>query len=487
MEEKRSLSILVIDDAVSIQRLLTRHIINNGHTCHATGTLQEASGLMDVQRFDMIFLDIFLPDGNGLDFITVCRKRQESPPLVVVITGSDDLNSVEEAMMAGAWDFLQKPFDGDRLAHILNRARAVSRLVPKTKRDDKPTTSIIGESPAIQKALQTLWQAADKDVNVLISGASGTGKELFAHELHQQGDLADHPFVIVDCAVLPESLFESILFGHVKGAFTGAVDDRTGLILQAEKGTLFLDEIGELPLEVQKKFLRVLQERTVSPLGGKKSIPVNFRLICATNRNLSDMVKQGSFRLDLYHRISAFPIHLPAIKDRQDDIVLLARFFMEKLCKQHQATARELSHPFIEAIQTYDWPGNVRELKNILEQVILTTSEKTLYPDHLPKEIRTMVLKKIFAAKREHQDTPPLIAETVVPQPVMACDLAHRLAQGLTIPSIKSYRQDAVDQAEKHYLEVVLSHTRGNTAEAIAISGIAKSQFYRLMKKYQLS
>ena len=498
MNEIETLNILVVDDATAVHRLLVRHTTRHHHTCYCASTLREAAYLIDEQSFDLIFLDIFLPDGNGIDFISVCRSEHQNPPLIVMITGSEDLNTVEEAMGEGAWDYLQKPFDPDRLLQLFQRAKAIAYTSKKKKRSTAPPASIIGESPAIQDALHTLDQVAAKDVNVLIWGDSGTGKELFAHELHQRSHRSDHRFVVVDCAVLPESLIESILFGHIKGAFTGANSDRVGLILQADNGTLFLDEIGELPLEIQKKLLRVLQERTVSPLGGKEPLPVNFRLVCATNRHLPDMVAAGTFRLDLYHRINTFPIHLPSIKDRQKDVILLTRFFMEKLCKQHGCVIPECSEAFLDAIQLYDWPGNARELKNIIEQLILTTSEPTLYPDHLPQDIRAVVLKKIYSQKKGYAppSSSPLIPREIISSdplppsphdPAMDQTIATRLANGEPIPSLKAYRQRAIESAEKCYIKTVLSHTRGNVSEAIALSGIAKSQFYRLLKKNDLS
>ncbi|SLM32394.1 putative Nitrogen regulation protein NR(I) [Desulfamplus magnetovallimortis] len=532
MEMTRSLNILIIDDSSPIQRLLTRNASRYKHICDCAGTLKEASSLLLEKQFDLIFLDIFLPDGNGIDFIHVFREQQQEIPLIVIITGSEDLNNIEDAMKKGAWDYLSKPFDSERLSQIFHRAVAVSltssedlnniedamkkgawdylskpfdserlsqifhRAVAVSLTSKKtelipilPST-IIGESQAIRKAIQTLFKAAPRDVNVLITGKSGTGKELFAHELHKKSPRADHPFMVVDCAVLPESLIESILFGHVKGAFTGAASDKVGLLVQAEKGTLFLDEIGELPMEVQKKFLRVLQERTFSPLGGKKIVPVNFRLVCATNRNLAEMVDAGKFRLDLYHRINTFPIHLPDIKYRQKDAVLLTHFFINKLCKKHKCQVRKLSDEFVEAIEIYDWPGNVRELRNVIEQMILTTSESTLYPDHLPGEIRAEVLKKNLSHKKGKPSSYTTDKVTGQLSSLTDSDIDDEffsiMGKGEAIPTIKEIRQRAVEQTERNYLKAVLAHTNGNTSKAIAITGVAKSQFYRLIKKYDL-
>lgn len=472
-------NILIVDDEISIQKLLTIEISKKGHVCKSAGSISEAAEILGHAAFEVVFLDIYLPDGNGIDFLSTILE-QRVPPVVIMITGSIHVNTVEKALMNGAWDYLKKPLALSNLNQLLDRALIVSERNQLQEFCENRVDTIIGSSKPIIKSVNNILQAAQSDVNVLITGPSGTGKELFAHELHKHSRRSAKPFVVVDCAVLPETLIESILFGHLKGSFTGAVSERVGLIQQAESGTLFLDEVGELPMEIQKKFLRVLQERVVRPLGAKLHSPVDFRLVCATNRNLEKMVQGAAFRTDLFHRINVFPIHLPPIHKRQGDLELLTVFFIELLCGQHHCKVRKCSKEFIQAIQIYNWPGNVRELKNVLEKIILTTSETVLYPDHLPRSIRAYIIKQGIDSACPERELHNTHGE-------LSSRGGYSFEKNGSMPTIKTVRQDAMEHVEQRYLKALMHSTQGNIAEATSVSGLAKSQLYRLLRKYKIS
>ena len=313
------------------------------------------------------------------------------------MTGYGDPDGAELAIKHGAWDYIQKPSTMDAMTLPLVRAlqyreeKKASKAMMILKRE-----GIIGNSPKIRACLDLLTQVASSNANVLVTGETGTGKELFAVAIHKNSSRADKNFVVVDCTALPENLVESILFGHEKGAYTGADRAKDGLILQADGGTLFLDEVGELPLPIQKSFLRALQERKFRPVGGKEEIKSDFRLIAASNRNLDDMVRQGNFREDLLFRLRSFSIELPPLRERPEDIKDLAAYYTEVLCKRYEIETKEFSPEFFDVLTSYPWPGNVRELINALERALVNGRyERILFQKHCQHifEPRLLVLQ----------------------------------------------------------------------------------------------
>jgi len=329
---------------------------------------------------------------------------------------------------------------------------------------------IIGKSPQIIACLDILAQAANSEANVLLTGETGTGKELFAWTIHNNSSRANRNFVVVDCAALPETLIESVLFGHIKGAFTGADRSKDGLIKQADKGTLFLDEVGELPVSIQKSFLRVLQERRFRPVGGNQELSSNFRLITATNRNLDSMVKQGKFREDLLFRLRTLVINLPPLREIREDIKELVLYYMNMLCVKYGKNIKGFSPEFWDVLIQYDWPGNVRELTQALERaVIAAQDEPTLFPKHLPNYIRIKVVRESLNQKmavkgRLIKNSDPL----------------------KTLPQIQDIRETAISEAEKKYLVDLISITGKDIKEACEISGLSRSRLYTLLKKYNI-
>jgi two-component system NtrC family response regulator len=326
---------------------------------------------------------------------------------------------------------------------------------------------IIGNSPAITKCLDQLAMAAAGDIGVLITGETGTGKEVFAKAIHLNSHRADKNFIVVDCASLPENLIESTLFGHVKGAFTGATEAMGGLVKLADGGTLFLDEVGELPLQTQKSFLRVLQEKRFRPVGSSKELSSDFRLVAATNRDLEKMVEAGDFRQDLLFRLQAFTMHLPPLRERLEDIKDLTSHFINDICERYGHETKGFAPDFLETLKAYDWPGNVRELLQSLEQAYtMSYQSPTLYSTHLPEKIRVCQARTAVGA--ESQNSPEEI-----PAPS---------SSGPVLPF-----QEARENFEKEYLSRILSQANGNISAASNIAGLSRTHLYRLMTKYDMT
>ncbi|MEW5725911.1 MAG: sigma-54 dependent transcriptional regulator, partial [Thermodesulfobacteriota bacterium] len=377
--------VLIIDDDKQYCDLLGQAVRRLGHDVSMAHTL--AGGLEAAQgaEFDVVFLDVRMPDGSGLDYLPPVKAVASSPE-VIIITGLGDPDGAEMAIKSGAWDYVQK---GSSIKDIiLPLVRALQYREEKTtvrgpvvlKRE-----GIIGSSPLVRENLDLMAQAAHSNANVLIVGETGTGKELFARAIHENSRRAGGNFVVVDCAALPDTLVESVLFGHAKGAFTGADRAQEGLIRQADEGTLFLDEVGELPLAVQGAFLRVLQEQRFRPVGGQAEVTSDFRLVAATNRDLDQMAAKGHFRHDLLFRLKSFVIEMVPLNECLEDLRELTVYYIAKLCERNKTGIKGFSPDFLDALSAYKWPGNVRELVHTIDRALAAAQEEpTLYPKHLP-------------------------------------------------------------------------------------------------------
>jgi len=472
--------ILIIDDDESICHVLSRTVKRMGCEAASVGTLAAGVAAARSSHFDIVFLDVKLPDGNGLAILGELTATP-AQPAVIIITGMGDPAGAELAITNGAWDYIEKTYSIEQISLTLKRALDYRRARSKEENGIVGTPlnreRIVGESPVLLRALDMVAQAAGDASNVLITGETGTGKELFAHAIHDNSARSGGPFVIVDCATLPESIALSILFGHKKGSFTGAERDQLGLIRQANNGTLFLDEIGELSLPVQKNFLRVLQERVVRSVGGKEERSIDFRLVAATNRNLETMVEAGTFRSDLLFRLRTSHIHLPPLRDRAGDIRLLARHFLEVMCARTHAEPKTCSTDFMETLETYDWPGNVRELIHTLEHAFAAARRDSyLFPQHLPANIRAKVARGRITgspATPAVQDTSPMADLQLFPD-------AH-------VQPLQDFRDAVLAKAEHRYLQTLLENTHGNIREVIRLSGLSQSRLYALLKKYGIA
>jgi two-component system NtrC family response regulator len=462
-------SILIIDDDKLICDWIANVVTRLGHHPVSTHLLREGLRKAQSEPFDIVFIDVSLPDGSGLEILPKIKAARSSPE-IIVMTGMGDPDEAELAIQTGAWDYLEKPASFETLKLPIIRALEYRA----ERKSGKPPvvlkrSGIIGDSQKITSCLELLAQAAGSDVNVLITGETGTGKELFAKAVHYNSPRAKKNFVVVDCTALPETLVESVLFGHERGAFTGADRSEEGLIKQADGGTLFLDEIGELPFLVQKRFLRVIQEHRFRPVGGRQEIESDFRLAAATNRNLESMVRQGRFREDLFFRLRTLIIEMPPLRELLEDINKLTVFYMNVLCERFGIESKGGSPEFWDIVTGYKWPGNVRELIQALEKALLSAKdEPMLFPKHLPTYIRIQVARNSFQKKPASQDKPEI--RSSVPR---------------VPPKLKEIRKAAVSEAEQQYLKGLISFAGGDNDKACRISGLSRSRYYTLLRKYR--
>lgn len=446
-------TVLVIDDEHG-HRLMVRAVLEDAgwRVLEAADSASGLSVCAGPDRLDAVLLDMRLPDEDGMSLLPKIKALHPQLP-VVMLTAFGSVGSAVEAMKIGAFDYLTKPADNDELKAVLDKARSYTALVRenidlrRALGDDDGSPRLIGQSPAMRRVLELVEQVAPTEATVLVLGESGTGKELVVKAIHAASLRKDGPLVQVNCAALPGDLLESELFGYVKGAFTGALGNKPGRFQMAEKGTLFLDEIGDMPLPLQAKLLRALQERTVEPLGAVRPVHVDVRIVAATHQDLPTLVSQGTFREDLFFRLNVLEIRLPPLRERMDDLPLLARHLLRKLSLKNRKAVRDVSPSFLEALSGYHWPGNVRELENVLERALILTRSDTLTPDVLPQQIA------------RGRDKPPLRVDGVPDAPA------------------------SFDAAERMVLEKALqAHQghRGKTAQALGISRRALQ--YKLTK-----
>ena len=379
---KNMAKILIIDDERAIRNTLKEILEFEGYTIDVAENGRAGLDRALAGSYDLIFTDIKMPELDGLEFLSHYRagmaehNSEEAP--VVVITGHGSVDTAVDALKGGAFDFIQKPLDLNRLLLTTKHALEHKSLVQETKVLRKKVgkrNQMIGESPAIERVRAIIDKVAPTEARVLITGSNGTGKEVVAHLIYENSQRAKGPMVEVNCAAIPSELIESELFGHMKGSFTGAVKDRAGKFEQADGGTLFLDEIGDMSLSAQTKVLRALQENEITRVGSDKTIKVNVRVIAATNKDLKKEIEKGNFREDLYHRLNVIPIHVPDLKDRKEDIPLLVNHFIQQICAEQGWKAKSINDDAITALQHHDWPGNIRELRNVIERLIILSAD----------------------------------------------------------------------------------------------------------------
>ena len=440
--------IIVVDDDEGLLRLLTMRLSAMGFDVTTCTTGEEALAVAKREVFDLALTDLRLPDVDGLAVLEELRLIHPDLP-VLLLTAHGSIPNAVEAMQKGAFGYLTKPFDDNELQATLEKALAKQRMSREIQRLKLLVKELYGlenvpaRSPKMQALLEQVARVAESDATICISGETGTGKEVIARVIHCNSQRARGSFIAVNCGAIPESLFESELFGHVKGAFTGALASKRGLFQSAEGGTLFLDEIGEMPLNLQVKLLRAIQEREVLAVGSERPTKINVRIITSTNKDLSAAVRVGTFREDLFYRIQVFPMTVPPLRERRDDIPLLAQHFLQQSCRRMHKEIRGFLPAAMQKLMLYSWPGNIRELENTIEKAVVLSSQDMITSDLLPSVIET----------------------------------TEGQAKPLT---------EAKEEFERNYLKGMLQLTGGNISRAAQIAGRYRADFYKLLKKHGL-
>lgn len=441
--------ILVVDDDLIAAELLAEVLAKEGYRVEVTTSGSEAIRIAEKGPLDLVITDIKMPEIGGLQVVSALRKRRPDITLIV-ITAFGSFQTAVEAIQNGAYDYISKPFKIEEMKVIVRRALEQRRLL----RDNQfhleetgaaaPFENLIGNSPKMLEIYKLVARVANSDVSILIQGESGTGKELVARAIHDHSLRASKPYVAVNCGALAESLLESELFGHTKGAFTGAITQKKGLFEEANEGTCFLDEIGEISPALQTKLLRVLQEREVRPVGSSENIPINIRIVAATNKDLKLLVRSGQFREDLFYRLHVVTVTLPPLREHIEDIPLLADYFLQKHIQRAQKNVQGISKETMKALAAYDWPGNIRQLENVIERAIALTTNKILLPSDIPDD---------------------LFQQEALPEiPVSPMTL---------------------EEVKWRYIRQVLDESGGNQNKTAEILGIDRKTLYRLLKRYK--
>lgn len=466
--------VLIVDSDDAFRRDMEADLGRRGFDAHGCATRSEAVRHLELKPCDVVLLADDLPEGDMLANLTRL-VRCESAPEVVVLSGSNDQDLAEQSIRAGAWNFFTKPPSLQLLSIVIERIEKQRRTKRPARAVALKRGAIIGSSKALQSALNQVAQASGGRANVLITGETGTGKELFARAVHENSPRSKRPFVIVDCAALPSSLAESILFGHEKGAFTSADARSEGLIAQAHSGTLFLDEVGELPMGVQKVFLRVLEARCYRPVGSTREHLSDFRLVAATNRNLEDMARREEFRSDLLFRLQGFSLELPPLRLITDDINELTCHYIGRLCSSLGIPRKGFSPDFLECLMHYNWPGNTRELFHAIEQAVsMAEGEAILFPRHLPTYIRAFVARAEVG--REHPDEEAKDVRCPVPE-----------GNPEEMEFIRDARARMLAAFETNYLSDLMRRTQRDMDKACRVSGLSRARLYALLKERGIS
>ncbi len=465
--------VLVIDDTESIRDLLSEFLKEHGFEVSGAADGQTGLDLLKQQRFDLFFVDLVMPGMGGIDLLREARDLGIQTP-AIVITGFGTIQTAVEAMRLGAYDYITKPFILEELLMTVNRALDYYKLqrenasLKRQLKDKYNFRRMIGNSLPMQKLYRIIEKVADTDSTVLISGESGTGKELVARTIHFNSSRANGHFVPINCAAIPRDLIESELFGHERGAFTGATNMRIGRFELANGGTIFLDEIGELPPALQVKLLRVLQEREFERVGGTRTIKVDVRILAATNRDLGKATRDGVFREDLYYRLNVIPLRIPPLREREDDIPVLLDHFMAEFCRKRKKTPLRISAEAAEILKGYPWPGNVRELENAIERMVILNDRGTITIDDLPDHVR----KDALAPARQ---APAIGAEA----PGLPVSLQWT-PSGIDLNGV-------LDELERALILQALDKSGGVKNKAAALLGLNRTTLIEKIKKKGLS
>ena len=455
IEPANFLNLLIVDDERSIREACREVAMSLGFAAFVADSAEHAYRFLDSQPFDAVLLDLRLPGAGGLDALRRIKERRPEA-VVIVVTGYGTVQSAVQAMKNGAYDYVTKPFSVDELKLLLERVashlklKSENRLLREKVKSKQGFGGIIGRAPEMEKLYRIIAKAANSVHPVLILGESGTGKEMVARSIHYSGPFRDKPFIPVDCGSLVPTLIESELFGYVKGAFTGANQSKDGLLAMAEGGTVFLDEVGELPIDLQAKMLRAIQEKEIRPVGSTRRVPINVRILAATNRDLEQAVMQGAFRRDLYFRLNVLSLRIPALRERREDIPLLIGHFLDRMTRT-SGQEKMLSDDALKVLLAHDWPGNVRELENCLERTYAFTSGPLIHTQDLPREIAKL--------------------------PGLEHPTGNSNGQMKIIPMAELEKQNILHAIEELH---------GDKLQAARLLGIGKTTLYRKLKDYAI-
>ena len=441
-------SILIVDDESAIQQSLKGVLEDEGYKASEAGTGESCLDLLRKRLFDLVLLDIWLPGIDGLETLQRIRELENAPE-VIMISGHGTIETAVRATKLGAYDFLEKPLSLDKTLILIKNAIEAKRLRQENrdlKKQLQFKSVIVGDSIPMKALRQQIGLMAPTNGRVLIYGGSGTGKELVAHAIHAQSLRKDEMFVEVNCAAIPEDLIESELFGHLKGSFHGATDDKEGKFQKASGGTLFLDEVGDMSLKTQSKVLRTLEEQRFTPVGSDEAITVDVRVIASTNKDLEEEISKGNFREDLFYRLNVIPFFVPPLRERKEDIALLARHFMKEFASRYGRRPREITDDAIETLMRYSWPGNVRELRNVIERIVIMNPTTSRFD-------------------RKH--LPPLVYRD-----------GSRRAAGSEFSTLHQAR----DAYERDYILKKLDENHGNISRTAEVLGLERSHLYRKMR-----
>ena len=447
-------NILIVDDDIEMCKTVEKYLQLHGFKVTWVTSAKDAMVLIEKELYDTVLTDLRMPQMDGIDLCAHIGESQPDIP-IILMTAFGSLETAIRAIRAGIYDFITKPIEMEILSLTLDRAVSHRRLKGQIQLlndmvlKSRPSGDIVGASESMEKLFNKLDVIRDSEISVMLAGESGTGKDLVAKMIHNDSQRKNGPFVAINCAALPEMILESELFGHTRGAFTDAKTTRKGMFLHADGGTLFLDEIGELPLSLQPKLLRALEELKIRPIGSDKEIPVNVRIITATNKNLEKAIKDGDFREDLFYRVNVMELIIPPLRERGTDIVLLAKYFMEHFSQRSGKKVNDISQPVIERLLNYSWKGNVRELKNIMERAVALTRHDQIVLEDLPEAIRS------FQSKTYSDENSNFI------------DLI------------------SMDKIEQQYIEFVLKKVDGNKKRAADILGFDRRTLYRKLASYE--
>jgi two-component system, NtrC family, response regulator AtoC len=460
--------VLIVDDEEIILNVLKKAASEEGYEVFLAENGRDALQWIEKIDFDLVLLDLRLPDMDGIEVLRKIRKIDEEM-LVIIMTGYSSVESAVEAIKIGAYHYIKKPFRADYIKLMLRLAldkiklsKEVRRLI-KAQKEEFGFEKIVGRSQKIREVFALIKKIVDAgSPNVFITGESGTGKELVARAIHGMGHRAVMPYMEIDCASMPAQLLESELFGYEKGAFTDANQSKPGLIEEADKGTIFFDEIGDMDLNLQKKLLRVLEERSFRRLGGLKKIQVDFQIITATNKNLEALISQGIFREDLYYRLQVMPVVLPPLRERDRDVVLIAKYFLDHFNKKFKKNVLSLSPTAADILLKYPWPGNVRELKNVIERIVIANDVSEILPEHFPSEILSKVQSS--GEKQRNQRLYPI----------------HLPDEGIDLH--QSVMECTLD-VKKQLIEQALKRCKGNKTKAAKLLRLSRGALWRELQK----